>query len=228
MFAGWASSSTLLGEIAQTARDLPPTGDPPHSAANLLLQGYTARLTDGYAAAVPVLRRAVQAFLAEDVDPDIALRRLLLAAITAADLLDDASVERLTTSWINRARERGALAKLAAALAFRSAPSGHRKDTRLLPAGTSAGAAGRWRNRSDTGGCRGPVPCRIPGFPSPPTQPGRRPAGSAGRRVPEGSASAGSTRRPGGCGISWMSSWSPPPLTVDAIQTATGKPREEP
>ena len=121
VFAGWASSSTLLREIARTARDLPPTGDPPDSAANLLLQGYTARVTDGYAAAVPVLRRAVQAFLAEDVDPDIALRRLLLAAITAADLLDDASVERLTTSWIDRARERGALAKLAAALAFRSA-----------------------------------------------------------------------------------------------------------
>jgi hypothetical protein len=35
--------------------------------------------------------------------------------------LDDAAVDRLTTHWMNRARERGALAKLAGALGFRSA-----------------------------------------------------------------------------------------------------------
>jgi DNA-binding CsgD family transcriptional regulator len=95
--------------------------DPPDSALNLLLQGYTARVTGGYAAAVPALRRAVQAFLLDEVDPDIALRRLLLVAIAAVDLLDDASVERLTSDWIDRARHSGALTKLAGALAFRSA-----------------------------------------------------------------------------------------------------------
>jgi DNA-binding CsgD family transcriptional regulator len=121
VFAGWSFSGPLLREVARTARDLPPTGDSPDSAANLLLQGYTARITGGYAVAVPTLRRAVHAFLADEVDPDVALRRLELAAITAADLLDDATVERLTTSWSNRARERGALARLAGALAFRSA-----------------------------------------------------------------------------------------------------------
>ena len=121
VFAGWASSAPLLQEIARTARDLPPTGDPPDSAPDLLLQGCTARVTGGYAAAVPALRRAVQAFLADDVDPDVALRRLELVAIAAVDLLDDAAVERLTTRWIDRARESGALARLAAALAFRSA-----------------------------------------------------------------------------------------------------------
>ena len=57
VFAGWAPSGALLQEIARTARDLPPTGDPPDSAANLLLQGYTTRVTGGYAAAVPALRR---------------------------------------------------------------------------------------------------------------------------------------------------------------------------
>ena len=70
---------------------------------------------------MPALRRAVQAFLADDVDPDVALRRLGLATIAAVDLLDDAAVEQLTTRWIDRARESGALAKLAPALAFRSA-----------------------------------------------------------------------------------------------------------
>ena len=78
-------------------------------------------MTGGYAAAVPALRRAVQAFLADEVDPDVALRRLELAAISAADLLDDTSVEQLTTDWIDRARQSGALARLADGLAFRSA-----------------------------------------------------------------------------------------------------------
>jgi DNA-binding CsgD family transcriptional regulator len=121
VFAGWAPSAPLLHEIARTARNLPPTGDPPDSAANLLLRGCTARVTGGYAAAVPVLRRAVQAILADEVDPDVALQRLELAAVLAADLLDDASVERLTADWIDQARASGALARLAAALAFRSA-----------------------------------------------------------------------------------------------------------
>ncbi|WP_222266238.1 helix-turn-helix transcriptional regulator [Modestobacter marinus] len=121
VFAGWARNTTLLHGITRTARGLLSTADPPDSAANLLLQGCTARVTEGYAKAVPMLQQAVQAFQAEDVDPDAALRRLMLAAIIASDLLDDSSVERLTTDWINQARGRGALTKLAAALAFRSA-----------------------------------------------------------------------------------------------------------
>jgi DNA-binding CsgD family transcriptional regulator len=63
----------------------------------------------------------VRAFLADDLDPNVALPRFQLAALGAVDLLDDAAVDRLTTHWMNRARERGALAKLAGALAFRSA-----------------------------------------------------------------------------------------------------------
>jgi len=120
-FAGWAPSTALLQEIARTASDLPPTGDLPDSAANLLLHAYSTRVAGGYAAAVPASRRAVEAFLADDVDTDVALRRLELAAITAVDLMDDGSAERLTARWITCARERGALARLAGAVAFRSA-----------------------------------------------------------------------------------------------------------
>jgi DNA-binding CsgD family transcriptional regulator len=127
-FAGWGPSAPLLAEIARIARDLPPTGDSPDSAPNLLLRGYTARHTAGYAAGVPALRGAVAAFVAGEVDPDVALRRLELAAITAVDLLDDAATERLTAHWIDSARKSGALARLAGGLAFRSAfvdgPSG--------------------------------------------------------------------------------------------------------
>jgi hypothetical protein len=112
-FAGWAPSGPLLGEIAEIARDLPPTGGPPDSAALLLLQGYTARLTAGYAAGVPLMRGAITVFLRGDADPDVALRRLELTAISAADLLDETAVEQLTKIWIHAARRSGALARLA-------------------------------------------------------------------------------------------------------------------
>ena len=49
----------------------------------------------------------------------LALQRVELAAIAAADLLDDAALDELTGRWIQRARETGALARLAAGLAFR-------------------------------------------------------------------------------------------------------------
>ena len=119
VFAGWGDA-TLLHDIARTARER-PAGGPPDSATELLLEGYTLRITDGYARAVPPLRMAIKAFLVEDLDPDVALRRLELAAVTAADLLDDASVDLLVTDWVDRARRRGALSRLAGALAFRSA-----------------------------------------------------------------------------------------------------------
>ena len=126
-FAGWASSASLLREIARIAGTLLPPDGPP-SAADLLLRGYTTRVTGGYADCVPAMRAAVQAFLAEDLEVDVALRRFELTAIGAADLLDDAALERLTTRWIDEARQSGALARLAGGLAFRSvfvdAPSG--------------------------------------------------------------------------------------------------------
>jgi DNA-binding CsgD family transcriptional regulator len=121
VFAGWGARAPLLQEIAQTAGELPPSEDLPDSAPALLLEGYTARVRGGYGAAVPALRRTVQMFLAGEVDPDVALRRFQLVAVSAADLLDDAAVEQLTSDWIDQARERGALARLADGLAFRSA-----------------------------------------------------------------------------------------------------------
>ena len=120
VYAGWAPAPPSCTRSRGPRVTCPPPG-PPDSATDLLLQGYTARVTGGYAAAVPALRRAVQAFLADEVDPDVALPRFQLVALAAVDLLDDASVERLTTHWMDHARESGALAKLAGALGFRSA-----------------------------------------------------------------------------------------------------------
>jgi DNA-binding CsgD family transcriptional regulator len=120
VFAGWAPSSALLQEIARIARSLPAIGDAHDSGTDLLLQGYADRVTRGYAGAAPTLRRGLQALISE-TSPDVSLQRLELAAITAADLMDDEAVDRLTERWIARARERHAFASLAGALAFRSA-----------------------------------------------------------------------------------------------------------
>ena len=120
-FAGWGPSDPLLADIAEIARDLPPADDPSSHVPALLLDGYSARLTAGYGAAVDPIRGAITALLRGDCDPDVALRRLELTAISAADLLDETSVERLTKLWIDTARQTGALARLAGGLAFRSA-----------------------------------------------------------------------------------------------------------
>ena len=121
VFAGWASSIPLLHEVTRTAHDLAPPGTPSDAATDLLLQGYTARVTGGHAAAMPVLRRAVEAFLADELEPALAFHRLELAALTASDLLDDVAAEALNARCIDHARAGGVLARLAGALAFRSA-----------------------------------------------------------------------------------------------------------
>jgi DNA-binding CsgD family transcriptional regulator len=121
VFAGWAPCESLLDQIAGQALDLPCPEASSGSAAVLLLRGYAARLTEGYVAGVPVIREALSAFQRGDADPNVVLRRLELAAISAVDLLDDATAERLSALWIDGARRTGALARLAAGLAFRSA-----------------------------------------------------------------------------------------------------------
>ena len=136
VFAGWSTTSPLLHGMADVARELSPTGETPDSPANLLLRGFVVRITDGYAAAAPTMRRAVRAFCDDAMDRDLVLQRVELAAIAAADLLDDTAVDELTARWIQRAREAGALARLAVGLTFRGvyvdAPQGR------LPAARAA------------------------------------------------------------------------------------------
>ena len=61
MFAGALGSDGGLREAAEAARAAPPSSWPP-SAPDLLLDGLAMRFTDGYAAGIPLLRRALSAF----------------------------------------------------------------------------------------------------------------------------------------------------------------------
>ncbi|GAA3962598.1 helix-turn-helix transcriptional regulator [Actinoplanes auranticolor] len=107
-----------LRHAAEAARGVPAGED----AAGLLLTGLTTWSLQGYATAVPQLRRALAALTTEE-DP-----RLLWLAVPAAQLLwDDAAWQRLTEQAIRAARATGALALLPTALVLRAGA--------LLPAG---------------------------------------------------------------------------------------------
>ncbi|MHA6622592.1 helix-turn-helix transcriptional regulator [Pseudonocardia sp. DLS-67] len=114
MFAG-SLATTGVREIAEAARLAPAPPDEP-GAADLLLDGLAMRFTDGYAAAVPPLRRAMQAFRDPHLSPG-ALRRLWLARITAGNLWDEETLE--TAQHVRLAREAGALDTLPLALTVR-------------------------------------------------------------------------------------------------------------
>ncbi|HEX6340701.1 ATP-binding protein [Umezawaea sp.] len=95
-------------EAARAARGVPEGEEP----AGALLTGLTAWTLDGYAPAVPLLRRA----LAGDDDPHL----LWLAAPAAVEVWDDAAWHRLTERAVAVARRTGALSLLPPALAFRA------------------------------------------------------------------------------------------------------------
>jgi DNA-binding CsgD family transcriptional regulator len=121
LYAGWSTHEPLLQEIAQSAADLPAIEGTDVSALDLLLQAYARRASAGHAAAVPEFRRAVRAFLAEDLDADTILQRSQLAIIATAELTDVGSVDALTARWVRVARDTGALTVLPLALAIRGA-----------------------------------------------------------------------------------------------------------
>ena len=105
---------------AQAARAAPPGPDPPR-AVDVLLDAFAIRLTEGYAAAAPTLRRALELLLALDtVDDDTGRWRLLAggraAAITALELWDADAFHALAAREVEFARNAGALVHLQLAL----------------------------------------------------------------------------------------------------------------
>jgi DNA-binding CsgD family transcriptional regulator len=116
MFAGRLAVRTGVGvaEVAQAARRTPRSPEPDHG--DLLFDALTARFADGYAAAVPLSKRALRAFRSGDLAPDAGLRWSWLADAIAADLWDDESWDVLGGRHVRLAREAGALGELVLAL----------------------------------------------------------------------------------------------------------------
>ena len=116
MFAGHGVNGS---DVLQVVNAAPPAAQA-QAAVDLLLNGLVARVTKGYAAAVPPLRKALDAFRRSDRDTPANTRWLWLACRIAADLWEPEIWDELATRGVRRARETGALSVLPLAANFRA------------------------------------------------------------------------------------------------------------
>jgi DNA-binding CsgD family transcriptional regulator len=119
LYGGWSSHKPLLAEIARSAGELPVIDGADAPALDLLVKAYAQRASAGFAAAVPHFRRAINAFLAEDLGTDVVLQWSMLAINAASELADIDAVDSLATRWVRLARDAGALTVLPLALTIR-------------------------------------------------------------------------------------------------------------
>jgi DNA-binding CsgD family transcriptional regulator len=103
-------------------------------ACDLLLDGLALLTTEGFAAGVPTLKRALSAFREEPMSEEDALHWLWLACRIARTVADDASWYELSGRQVELARRAGALSLLPAALSERA---GVQLVSGQLPAATS-------------------------------------------------------------------------------------------
>jgi DNA-binding CsgD family transcriptional regulator len=118
LFAGRLASDCSLREVAEAARAT-PRSPVALRAPDFLLEGLGLLITDGHAAGVPVLKRALTAFRAEEVASAPRLRWLWLACRVAMELWDDESWDELSARQEQLARDAGALSVLPIALRMR-------------------------------------------------------------------------------------------------------------
>jgi len=131
IFAGRLGGIPGVREAAEAARAAPAGPQPPR-AVDVLLDGIATRFTDGYAAGVNPLRRALYTYRREQRPggEDMPWRWLWLECpVTpeplAAELWDDEAWHDLATRAVSLAREAGALAVLPIALSYRACAHVH-------------------------------------------------------------------------------------------------------
>jgi DNA-binding CsgD family transcriptional regulator len=118
MFAGRLGGPVRLPEVARAASLAPRPRRP--DRADLLLDALTTMGTDGYAAAIPAARRALDAFCQGDVPVEEGLRWSWLAGAIAAHLWDDESWHLVANRYLEISRHAGALNELPLALNSRT------------------------------------------------------------------------------------------------------------
>jgi DNA-binding CsgD family transcriptional regulator len=112
LFAGRLASTGSLHHVSREALARPqPAG--PQRPSDLLLHGFSLALTDGRAAAAPVLERAARGFAGEEVTVEEVLRWGWLATAAAVMVWDYETCLAVATRGVLLARESGALAVLA-------------------------------------------------------------------------------------------------------------------
>jgi DNA-binding CsgD family transcriptional regulator len=121
----WAGDLDRPGGVlaaAEAARAAPAAPEPPR-AVDVVLDALAIRLTQGYEPAAPLLTRALELLLAQDMGSDAVGRSLWLAAsrstqAIAPELWDADAVHALARRQLEVAREAGALVQLRLALNF--------------------------------------------------------------------------------------------------------------
>ncbi|HEX4260735.1 MAG TPA: ATP-binding protein, partial [Acetobacteraceae bacterium] len=108
MYAGRFSSAGGMTEVAEAVRGSVRVPSPA-SAIDLLLEALTAQAIDGYVLAAPVLRRAVDAFVAEADPAPAALGWMWMVAVLATDLWDEEAWHTLSERQVQRTRHAGLL-----------------------------------------------------------------------------------------------------------------------
>ena len=126
LFAGHLAGGGDLEEVSRAARALPPPERPPR-AGDLLLDGLALLVTDGPAAAAPVLRQAISTFADPDVPAAERLRWSWMAQAASLPLWDDEGW-RLIVPPLQLARDVGALDQLPILLNIRAVATAWRGD----------------------------------------------------------------------------------------------------
>jgi len=115
IYAGRLARHSNALDVAHAAAAAVVAQKPHATAADLLLEGISARLTSSYAASVPILREAIA-----QMNHETSLRWYTLACLAAGELLDNAAWHGLAARWAERARDQGALTTLPVALNYLS------------------------------------------------------------------------------------------------------------
>ena len=122
--AGRRGRGLTVREAAEAALAAPPAPQPPRPL-DLLLDGAATRLTEGYVAGMPPLRRALDALRRHGGRSEADIMGWLPLATIAPELWDDATWHELTARAVRLAREAGALAVLPVALTYSAAVRVH-------------------------------------------------------------------------------------------------------
>ena len=115
LFAGPLASGGNLLDVSRAARSAPRPPHAPH-ASDLLLDGLAMLMTEGRAAAAPLLKQGVSAFLREEIPVEKGLQWGVLASTAAVTLWDFDSWDAVITRQMELTRDAGALAPLSIAL----------------------------------------------------------------------------------------------------------------
>jgi DNA-binding CsgD family transcriptional regulator len=114
-FAGGSAGGVGVVEVAQSVLAAPRPSHRP-GPLDLLLEGVATQVTEGYAASVPILKRALTALRSQEFSAEERLECGLLTYYSAVDLWDDESWYVLAGRNVTLARESGALTALQFAL----------------------------------------------------------------------------------------------------------------